>query len=145
MRKYVVLAMVVVLPVVGGFAGGVAGPVLARRHYLVSLADQMRLEGEDPTVERTLESTAFRAQGGRREELYASASAVERRFVVGGTALGVWCGLVFAFAVFGFNRTRPREIYEINYDACLVCTRCFSACPRERAPREPLPSEEDAP
>ncbi|HUW57889.1 MAG TPA: hypothetical protein VMZ92_14710 [Planctomycetota bacterium] len=144
MRKYIVLLAVVLLPVAGAFAGRLAGPVLARTHYTVYLADRIRLETADPTLERTLESTAFRTQGGRRDDLYAAASAVERRFVIGGSALGVWCGLVFALAVFGFNRTRRREIYEINYDACLACARCFRTCPRERAGPTQPPDEEDA-
>ena len=144
MRKYIVLLAVVVLPVAGGFAGVPAGPVLARAHYVVRLADQIRLEADRPDVERTLESSAFRAQGGRRKDLYAAAADLERRFVIGGAALGAWCGLVFALAVFGLNRTRRREIYEINYDLCLACARCFRACPRERLRRKEPPTEEDA-
>ena len=138
MRKYIVLLLVLLLPVVGGFLGRFSAPVLARTHYVVALADQIRREAEDDTVERTLESDAFRAQAGKPDELYAEAAAVEKRFALGGVIFGVWCGLVFAFTIFGLNRTRRREIYEISYDACLACARCFAACPREKARRKEL-------
>ena len=147
MRKSIVLLLVMLLPVVGGGLGRAAAPVLARTHYVVRLADQIRLEAGDNTVERTLESDAFRAQAGKPKELYAEAAAVEKRFALGGVILGVYCGLVFAFVIFGLHRTRRREIYEINYDACLACTRCFRACPREKARLEELregPAEEEA-
>jgi len=132
MRKAVVLLLIVVLPVLGALAGKRAAPVFARAHYAVHLADQVRLEAADSDVETTLESDAFRAQGREREDLFAEAAAVEREFVLGTTVFGAWCGLVFALRILGLNRTRRREIYEINYDSCLSCGRCFLSCPRER-------------
>lgn len=132
MRKLIVLLLVVVLSVVGFFAGRFAAPLLARRHYAVRLADRLRLEAENSDLEPTLESNAFRATGKRPEELYAEADHVLHSFAIGGPILGVWCGLVLSLIVFGLHRERRREIWEIDYDHCVACGRCFRSCPRER-------------
>jgi NAD-dependent dihydropyrimidine dehydrogenase PreA subunit len=132
MRKYIVLVLTLVLPIAGAVAGGLAGPLFARTHYVVRLADRVRLEETDESAGTTLESDAFRASGRKSEDLYAEGGAVERRFTLGSTILGLWCGLVFASSVFGINRTTRREIYEIDYDTCVACGRCFTSCPREQ-------------
>ena len=132
MRKGATLLMVLVLPAAGALLGWYVSPLFARVHFLVQQADQVRLEQAAPDAKPTLQSDAFRASGRKAETLYAEAAAVERRFAVGTTVFGAWCGLAFALMLFGFNRARRREIYEINYDICLACGRCFMCCPRER-------------
>jgi len=132
MRKYVAILMVFVLPVAGGFLGRFAAPLFARVHYVVRLADRVRLEQSKPDVGSTLESDAFRASARKAEELFAEAAAIENRFAFGSVVFGAWCGLVFALNVFGLNRSRRREIYEIDYAFCVSCGRCFMSCPRER-------------
>jgi ferredoxin len=132
MRKYVALLMVFVLPAAGGVLGRFAAPLFARVHYTVRLADRVRLEQTISDAGSTLESDAFRASGRKTEDLFADAAGIESRFALGGVLFGAWCGFVFALNVFGLNRSRRREIYEINYALCVSCGRCFMSCPRER-------------
>jgi NosR/NirI family transcriptional regulator, nitrous oxide reductase regulator len=132
MRKTVTLIMVIVLPVAGGFLGRFASPELARVHYTVRLAERVRLEQTTTEAGSTLESDAFRASGEKAEDLFAEAAAIRKQFALGSVILGAWCGLAFALNVFGLNRSRRREIYEVNYDICVSCGRCFMSCPRER-------------
>ena len=144
MRKYVTLVMVLVLPVAGGLVGRFAAPELARVHYTVRLADRVRLERTTSEAGSTLESDAFRASGEKAEDLFAEAAAIEKKFALGSVLFGAWCGLAFALNVFGLNRSRRREIYEINYETCVSCGRCFMSCPRERLRRKEL-QEKNAP
>jgi ferredoxin len=132
MRKYVTLIMVIVLPVAGGFVGRFAAPELARVYYTVRLAERVRFEKTTSEAGSTLESDAFRASGAKAEDLFAEAAAIEKKFALGSVLFGAWCGLAFALNFFGLNRSRRREIYEINYDLCVSCGRCFMSCPRER-------------
>lgn len=132
MRKLVVILLMPVLPVLGGVGGHFSAPLLSKMHYVVRLADQVRLEEADAAVAPTLESDAFRATGREPEALYADAGDIEEQFALGAVIFGVWCGGVIALRLFGLNRTRRRVIYEINYDTCLACGRCFLSCPRER-------------
>jgi NAD-dependent dihydropyrimidine dehydrogenase PreA subunit len=143
MRKAIVIAAMVLLPVLGGLAGRFAAPALARTHDTVRTAHLVRKTPETPTLAQQDRIDAF-ARGRRtRAELFAQADAVERRFDTGATILGVWCGLVLGFAVFGLHRTRRRELYEIDDASCVSCARCFRACPNERRRRagtEPDPT-----
>lgn len=136
MRKPAALLLIVLLPAAGAVAGWFAAPIFARAHYMVRQADQVRLEAEAPDTPRTLETDAFRAHGTTPEDLYAQAAAVERRFRIGAPILGAFAGLVFALLNVGLNAERRREIYEIDYSACVACGRCFSWCPIEQRRRK---------
>jgi NAD-dependent dihydropyrimidine dehydrogenase PreA subunit len=135
MRKTIVLALVIVLPIVGAFAGWFSAPTLARTHYSVQLADAVRAELAQPERPDSDEYESFVKQRAHADEVYAEADAIVATFRIGGIILGVWTGLVFSIAIFGFHRTRKRTIYEIDYEMCVACTRCFLSCPRERARR----------
>ena len=132
MSRRIIIFMLLVLPVFGGILGRGGAPVLARTHRTVRLADQLRMEEASPLAASTLESDAFRDSGRTNDELYKEAALIESQFAVGSMLLGVWCALVIAMKYFGLYRTRRREIYEINYDACVACLRCYRSCPRDR-------------
>ncbi|HUV38717.1 MAG TPA: hypothetical protein VMY39_03845 [Planctomycetota bacterium] len=135
MRKLIVLGLIVVLPAAGLFLGAWSGPLLARAHYEVRLADWVRLREAGRPVSEVNEVKAFVKSKREAADVIANAEQLEGTFRTGGAVLGAWCGLVFALFIFGFHRTRRREIYEIDYDACVACTRCFMSCPRERLRR----------
>ncbi len=140
MRKSAALLLVIALPLAGAVVGYLAAPVVARSHFLVQQADQVRLEQANPDAPRTLQSDAFRAHGTKADDLFAQAAAVERRFRVATPVFGAFCGLVFALLNVGLNADRRREIYEIDYSLCLACGRCYSYCPIEQRRRKALQS-----
>ncbi len=54
MRKSAALLLVIALPLAGAVVGYLAAPVVARSHFLVQQADQVRLEQANPDAPRTL-------------------------------------------------------------------------------------------
>ncbi len=144
MRKAAALLLILVLPAVGAMLGRWAAPMFARAHFLVQQADQVRREMSDPAAGTSLQSDAFRASGEAREALFARADAVERRFAWAVPIFGAFCGLAFALLNVGLNRDGRREIYEIDYAACLACGRCFACCPIEQRRRRALAGSPDA-
>jgi len=135
MRKYVVLFLVIALPLAGLVLGAAGAPLFARAHTLVRLADDVRLHEAGYDVADLDEIEAFVNSKEKAVDVIANAEDIVSTFRIGAAAFGAWCGLVFALKIFAFNRTRRREIHEIDYDACVACARCFMSCPRERLRR----------
>ena len=126
------ILLTIVLCAAGAALGWFLSPLLARTHYTVQQADQVRFEQSRPGSTPTLQSTAFRERHEEPEALYTRAAAVERSFAVASPILGAWCGLAFALTILSIARNRESAIYEIDYDICLSCGRCFTYCPREQ-------------
>ena len=124
--------LLIMLPFLWAVGGYFAGPLLARPHFTVKLAERIAMEDSRQLADRTLESEAFRATGRPAAELFAEAERVVSTFRVGAAVLGAWCGLVLALKLL-FVRKAPREdTYEIDHATCVSCARCFVDCPRER-------------
>lgn len=126
------LLTILILALIGAMAGWLAAPSLSRNHYLVQVAQRIYLEESLGIKERTLQSTAFRNTGIPTQQLYADAHAVQRRFRIGGTLFGLWCGLVIAFASVRVYSERRRHDYAPDPAHCVSCARCYMACPFER-------------
>ena len=132
-------AVIVLLPVIFAALGYASGPVLARKHYVVALADsEPWLAAEQASNERQ----AFLAEGRLErpplsdaeagERLLDRARAVVAGFRLGGALFGAWCGLVAALKIASLGRVPRRTEYEIDHAVCVACGRCFRYCPRER-------------
>jgi len=132
-RLALLLVLLPLLVVVGGWAGGVAAGPLAQEHRTVDLAERVAREMADPALEPTLASQAFRSSKRPVKELFGEAAGIGRRFVVIGRWLGVFLGLVVGFKLIGLSRRRANKGYEPNPAECLSCGRCFSFCPNELA------------
>jgi len=126
--------LIVLLPllvVFGAWVGGRLKDVTSRMHPTVLLAERIYLE-ETGQVEGTTDpSTAFRATGRTVEDLYEEASAIRRKFAVGGRFLGAFMGLVIGLKLTALSVWRRRTDYEAEPASCLACGRCFKYCPRE--------------
>jgi len=133
MNRRLLTIIVLSLPVMGGVSGYFSGPFLARAHDTVQLAERIWVEDSRGLTEQTFESEAFRGTGRPREELFAEARQVERSFVLGGTLVGIWCGLVVSAKLLSLARVPGREVYDMDPGACVACGRCFMACPQERS------------
>jgi ferredoxin len=112
-------------------AGYAAGPLLSRVDDTVLLAERVWEEDSQGLEEWTLESEAFRNTLEPAEALYARARAVERRYRVGGAALGAWMGLVIGVKLFSLMRVPREDKYYVDQAACVACARCYLSCPRE--------------
>ena len=136
MRRELLVA-VLALPILGAVLGRLAGPFFARANSRVKLAAEVWQEeaAADKPGERSLQSQAFHAKARPKAALFAEAQRVQRQFRLGGTLFGLWCGLVAAAKLFALARPKQRDMYEIDHAHCVVCTRCFESCPRERLRR----------
>ena len=135
MKKHLVL-VTIVLPLLGAWAGYLAGPFVARMDDTVSLAGRIWKEESRDLNQRTFESMAFRETGRSAGELYAAAREIVDRISIATALFGAWCGLVVGVQLAGLLRKENRDIYEIEYGQCVVCARCFHVCPREKKRRE---------
>ena len=123
--------LLVLIPIAGLIGGALAGPFLAGFHYKVKSAALVWQEQGKPA--NSNEVLAFRSTGEPQEKFFAEAGHTERRFVWAGALFGLWCGMVVSFKIIGLSRFARREDFEIDHAECVSCTRCFHACPQERA------------
>jgi len=130
-RRAQIIALLASL-LAAGAAGYAAGPVLARVHDTVELAELVHTEGEQGLVDDTFESEAWRVHGGTRQELYLEAMAIESRFRIGGALLGLWIALAACSRLFVLARRPVQPVHDIDLADCLACGRCYRSCPIER-------------
>jgi NosR/NirI family transcriptional regulator, nitrous oxide reductase regulator len=130
------LIAVPVLVAAGAGAGSLLAPLLARVHPAVRLEIQVLREDAGLTDATTLESDAFRTTETTVEELSAEASAIRRRFTLGGPLLGGFVMLVATLSILATFPRRKREEYQPDRGECVSCGRCFSHCPREHLRRK---------
>jgi len=130
-RLALLLPLLPVLVISGGWAGSSIKSVTSRAHETVRLAERIYQE-ESGEVEGTTDASAgFRATGQEISELYEEASNVRAQFGLGGWILGGFIGLVIGIKLIGLSVWRQRTDYEADRAGCLACGRCFEYCPRE--------------
>jgi ferredoxin len=125
------MLLIVSLALLGALWGRLAAPALSRTHYAVQAAERVWLEESQGLTDRTLQSKATRTQGIPAEKVYARAHAVQRRFRLGATLFGLWCGLAAALRIVRILSERRRREAVADRAHCLACGRCFLACPVE--------------
>lgn len=129
-------ALLVALPLLlalGAWLGYRASGVLARVDPTVGLAERVALEQQGYAQGTTLASDAFYKTGQSNETLYAAAAALRGRFAPGAAVLGAWVALVLGLKLIGLSVRRHRTDYEADVGACLLCGRCYQACPVQHA------------
>ncbi len=133
-RKRLAVLLVVSPFIIGASAwfGSLLWPQASRVHQTVRLAERVYQENEGQVTDTTDASDAFRATGRPVEELYAEASAIQGKFVIGGWLLGGFIGLVAAAKLVAASIRRQRTDYEADRASCFACARCYSYCPRQR-------------
>ena len=123
--------MMPVMIVLCGWIGHRMSVPLSRYNNSVYLAEQVRAELIDPTLEETLETQTYRAMGTSEAELMAKAQIVRKQMNMGGWLLGGFLGLVFSLKLVGISVSRTRKDYEVNKPTCFSCGRCCSYCPSD--------------
>ncbi len=132
-RLAALLAVLPLMLALGGWLGYRASGVLARVHPTVTLAERVALEQQGYAQGTTLASEAFYITGQPNETLYAAAAALRARFAPGTAVLGAWVALVLGLKLIGLSVRRHRTDYEADPGACLLCGRCYEACPMQHA------------
>ena len=120
-----------ILVLLGGWAGSALGPSFARMHANVRLAERVYLENQGQAEGTTDASSAFRATGKPTEELYDEASAIRENFYFGGWLFGGFIGLIAGLKLIIPSIRKRRTDFQADRAGCLACGRCFQFCPRE--------------
>jgi NosR/NirI family transcriptional regulator, nitrous oxide reductase regulator len=131
-RMALILAVAPVAAAAAAWAGAEISEALSQTDYSVALADRIRREDAGEFTEPSLSSKAFRASGGRTEELFAKADASRARFRAAGWAPGAFLGLIFMSRIARLAVRRRRKDYEMDRAECLSCGRCFRYCPQDK-------------
>ena len=132
-QRIVLLALMVPLAaLLFGWLGGKVGLAALPLHPAGKLATlvlaQERGEIFNPPSD---ELTAFRQHGADRLTVFATAVALEARFLTLGRWLGAIFGLVLALKLARIFFPASTPDYETDSGRCVSCARCFSACPYE--------------
>jgi ferredoxin len=129
--RWILLAFPLLL-IGGGALGYVTGPVLARLHPEVRMADyersQQSLIPDQNLPERLM---VYRQAGGSLSELQRQAAQVAQRVQWGAVATGVFMALVIGFSLMGTVIRRAQPEWRADPGRCVACGRCFRYCPRE--------------
>ena len=104
---------------------------LARQHFTVSLAEEIRMENSGVRAETTEITRTFRASGQPTSELFEQADMIVSRFYTGSWLLGGFLGLVVALKLIRLSVWKKHTEYSADTGNCLSCGRCFSYCPFE--------------
>jgi len=137
-RMAILILIVPVIVIASGWVVSSMHLTLARQHFVVSLAEEIKLENSGQRIETTDETQTFRATGQPTEELFAEAKQIQNRFLIGGWILGAFLGLVLALKLINLSIQKIYPEYMANEGTCLSCGRCFSYCPFEQERRGEL-------
>ena len=134
-RLLILLILLPVLILAGGFLGSRLTVPLSRLHETVRLAERVLREQLGEVTETTLESDTFREGERTIDELVEEALLIRGRVRVGAIGLGAFLGLAFAVTIIGLSVRRKRDEYQPDKAACFSCGRCIEACVMERVRR----------
>lgn len=157
------LGLLPLLLLAGGWLGAQSDGVLARLDAQVRLADQLWLEnhGKSPAPARIAlaplfgvyqsdadvknAGSAFRNSGQSAEQLFRQAAAIRAQYRTGSALFGAWFGLLLGISLLNVSLTRRRTDYQPDPASCLSCARCYQYCPREHARLHKTPAARDFP
>lgn len=127
-----ILNYFVILPlliVIGALLMRSVSSNLSRANKDVRFYDMVMQHEAAPTDVLSVELDAFYGQGGTIDDLTKRYEKAQVDFKFYSTFAGALIGLVFGFTLISLSLKRTRKEYEIDYSACVACTRCFSYCP----------------
>ncbi|MEI8004922.1 MAG: 4Fe-4S binding protein [Bacteroidota bacterium] len=79
--------------------------------------------------DESYEIKAYKASGKTESQVYSEASAVLKKFYLGGWLYGGFTGLVIAMLIAGRMLPVYRKDYVTNKGRCFSCARCTDYCP----------------
>lgn len=132
-RKMMILVILIPFMVLaGGYTGSRLHETLASVDSRVKLATEvlaLSKTNSQPAGEESFEIKAYKASGRTESQVYSEASAVLKKFYLGGWLLGGFTGLVIAMLVAGRMLPVYRKDYVTNKGRCYSCARCTDYCP----------------
>ena len=132
-RVLVYFAVLPLLMVAGALIMRWSSPDLARANREVRLYEMVTRYESGPGDVMEDEVEAFYSQGRNLTELSASKDEVLARFSLYSTLCGLLIGLVVGCKLLEMSLKRGRKEYEIDYEKCVGCAKCFDYCPQNRA------------
>ena len=125
------LVLLPVMLVISGWSFSKLSIPLSRNHYIVKVAEQIRLEDTGQTTITTESSDAFRGTGMPTTELYNQAAHIQAQFKTGSWILGAFLAFIIMSKLINLTLWRRRIDYEPDKGTCVSCGRCFKYCPKE--------------
>jgi ferredoxin len=141
-RLALLLGLLPLLVLSGGWLGGRFGIPASRLNATVSLAEQfVQAQGTPPKYGAlTPDELALERARQTPQEILTDAGRIRQRFVRGGMLFGGWVGLVIGVKLISLSLRRKRTDYEPDRGDCFACARCFEFCPSELVRRGLMPA-----
>jgi NosR/NirI family transcriptional regulator, nitrous oxide reductase regulator len=141
-RLALLLALVPVLVIGGGWLGGTFSGPASHLHPTVSLAERWVAERNTPSKTGVLSPDDLALDRARQtpQEILTEAVAIRHQFRIGGWLFGAWVGLVLGVKLVSLSLHRKRTDYEPERGDCFACARCFEYCPNELVRRGVMPA-----
>ena len=128
------LLLLPLLIAAGVSAGSALGPVAARLHPTVALAELYARQQKNPITYgvMTPEALALARVEQDPDAVLNAAADLRRRFQLATMLFGGWFGLVLGVKLLTLSIRQNRTDWEPDSGACFACARCFTDCPNER-------------
>jgi len=132
-RLVLLLGIVPVLVLAGGFLGTRISTTVSEMHPTVSLAERFLATRDEPPKTGVLSPDDLALDRARQhpEQTLDEARALQRKFSIGAWLFGAWIGAVIGIKLVSLSLHRRRTDYEPSPGECLACARCFEFCPNE--------------
>jgi NosR/NirI family transcriptional regulator, nitrous oxide reductase regulator len=131
-RLLLLILLLPVLMLAGGFISSRLYLPLASTHPTVQLAEEIAFEIKDGKRTNSQESNAFHAAGQTVDSLMKDAAAIQQKFYTGTWILGIVLGLIFGIGLINASKLKQRKDYEPDKGECVSCCRCYKYCPVDR-------------
>jgi len=128
-RLTVLLCVLPLLVIGGGFLGSRMAVPISRLSDRVQLAERLCLEEAGKVKELSVETEGYRRTKDPAFKLYADALIIRRSIGAAGWWFGGFMGLVIGGRLIALAIRRRRVGYAPDRGKCVSCSRCFRYCP----------------
>ncbi len=134
-KKMMLLTILVPFMVlISGYAGSRMQDTLAGADSRVKLAKEVMAlsvmqDAGNSIQDDSFEIKAYKTSGKTESQVYSEASAVLKKFYIGGWLFGGFIGLAIALMIGGRMIPVYRTDYVTNKGRCFSCLRCVDYCP----------------
>lgn len=131
-RLVVVVLLIPFLAFAGGFITSGFHKPMSQMNSTVSLAEEISQELKTGKKSLSIDVSTFNASGTSIPELFDSAKQIQKNFYIGSWIIGVFLGLLLAFALLDLSVFKQKTVYDPNRASCVSCARCFKYCPVDK-------------
>lgn len=131
-RLIVLLVLIPVFILSGGFLASRLYKPLSTIHPTVSLAEEIKWEIDKNKKTGSEESMAFHSSGIQMSQLFNDAARVQSFIYTGGWLGGALLGLFFGISLLKTSVVRRQTDYVPDKGNCVSCGKCYRYCPVEK-------------